>query len=150
MSSRLKKKRVKKLIKAIRECEIYDQAHLTRLKGSHKGEEVCCHTPGCIAGHVYFLSEGLEYLSDKQQRIINPTDYLVKARKWLGLSRNESDRLFYGYPLHFIDPACHLLPNANDAIVVLENLIDTGRVDWSVCPTYLDFEQDVYGTRLER
>jgi hypothetical protein len=88
-----------------------------------------CETVACIAGHAYNSIFGEPITAGLESTIVNVFN-LVKE---LGISEKQSYELFYGeigdskvIDIKSIRP--------EHAIAVLENLKETGEVDWSIIP----------------
>lgn len=75
-----------------------------------------CDTVACIAGHAYIVS-GIRTLDNDVQDAVQDV-----AQDWLGLTDNQADRLFL--------PNRRDLRTREDAIKVLERLLETGEVEW--------------------
>ena len=88
-----------------------------------------CGTPACIAGHAVIdagliLKTNLGYCYDVEGVVY---DIEEAAATWLGFGGQRVADLFSIYPLG------EKTVTKEDAIAVLENLIETGEVDWSIC-----------------
>jgi len=83
-----------------------------------------CGTASCIGGYAVALAKDMDVRSGNLTGIAE--DFEAVARDYLGLSYSEGVDLFY--PEH--DNWAEIDKNA--AIKVLENLIETGVVDWSI------------------
>lgn len=75
-----------------------------------------CGTAACIGGHCDAIGG----------YTIEPGDIGRGAAEWLGIKETQFYVLFY-----MADLAVDKVPNRLQAITTLENLRDTGKVDWS-------------------
>ena len=110
---------IRKTIESLRASTTYDQTEYND----------DCGTPACIAGHAVIdagliLKTNLGYCYDVEGVVY---DIEEAAATWLGLKDECVVDLFYMYPLG------GKTVTKEDAIKVLENLIETGEVDWSIC-----------------
>lgn len=105
---------------------------------NHRGfpESPNCGTPSCIAGFAAAIATGHPLDSTyppKDERNIPD-----RAAEWLELSEKEADELFRPADVEYdkID-AC-------TAIACLENLVETGCVDWQAVGVGVDDPEDEY------
>lgn len=137
------------LVTKIRTSSISD-AHVM-----YEGE---CQTAACIAGHavILFPKETAEYSGEGSSVLYKTTEYMQVATAILGLDYEEAAELFVAEGIRAdyetrvfnneisqlegegdadeeIDLLAHL--TIDDAIVVLEHLLETGEVNWYITPT---------------
>jgi hypothetical protein len=89
----------------------------TALEGS-------CGTVACIAGHTLACLEP----DGTIPAMVSP-----KAAELLGLSTDEAFALFEGYDVANLDDPDEI--TTADAVRVLDHLLETGEVDWSIIDT---------------
>jgi hypothetical protein len=95
-------------------CSVFDPINKTDFFNA-------CGTTACIAGMIAFL----------ENEVIDPHryDFERKGAAYLGLSRKDCGELFYAWTEDVLE---FDQITTEDAIKVLENLKETGIVDWSV------------------
>ena len=98
---------IRTTIESIRRSETFDQNTF-----DHD-----CGSPGCVVGHA-LIDAGFD-LNDVAMR--------NEASQWFGIDPDLVIELFNGYRDEEEMPI-----TKEDAIAVLENLIETGEVDWKV------------------
>lgn len=85
-----------------------------------------CGTVACIGGHAALLA-GARFSKDRGIIDGNP---LATARKYLGLTKEQADDLFPAHPQGKKGSIFEV--TAQEAALVLFNLAETGKVDWSL------------------
>ena len=116
----------------------YDQGHYVNE----------CGTPACIAGWAVYLSlKPGETLDDGLVNTrVGPFDTVHdRAKKWLGLTENESDEMFNAAPLWEyrgeVRYGCrYYKPAVQDALAMLDHAIETGEVVWKALSRMLEGE----------
>ena len=113
---------IRKTIESLKASTTYDQQIYQKP----------CGTPGCIAGHAV-IDAGF-FLCPEDEDCFNEegSSYEIEytASKWFGLEEDEAYKLFSMHPMIKYGK----MATKEDAIAVLENLIETGKVDWGVAP----------------
>lgn len=91
----------------------------------HSGRN--CGTTACIAGHAYVLAHGSRKPNTAARNRPSSNIIIPEARKYLDLDNHTTHNLFYGVG------AGKSLRNitAEEVIITLEILKETGEVDWS-------------------
>lgn len=91
----------------------------------HSGRD--CGTTACIAGHAYVLAHGSRKPNTAARNCPGSSVIIPEARKYLDLDDHNARDLFYGVG------AGKSLRNitAEEVIITLEILKETGEVDWS-------------------
>ncbi len=85
-----------------------------------------CGTVGCIAGHCCFIAP---------ENLLLSNSLIEVALKFLYVSRNQGNELFMPdnqYASYTVGKKSKRFVTRARAIRVLENLLETGKVDWSV------------------
>lgn len=93
----------------------YNQNFVIEDQSTDRGGHAC-NTNACIAGHASYL------LGGPKKNGTAMWDFAVGA---FGLNAEEAMGLFGGRPANYI-------PTAADAALVLFNLAETGKIDWSI------------------
>ena len=107
---------IRTTIESIRRSETFDQNTF-----DHD-----CGTPGCIVGHA-LVDAGFDLNDAAVGRGIMRNE----TSQWFGIDPDLVIELFNGYRDEEEMPI-----TKEDAIAVLENLIETGKVDWRVAHEY--------------
>lgn len=94
-----------------------------------------CGTPGCIAGYAIAVATGTNNLYPVLDETHKSPEVL--ATDFLGLDYESASELFkpqdeYAYWLADKNFCSDELVTADHAIAVIDNLIATGKVDWSI------------------
>lgn len=103
-----------------------------------KGKHIC-GTSGCIAGYAGVLARAEKFRIVRKDPEYKMTPYSYNAMRWLGLNRDDARKLFVPTPFELGErPDGRVYYRTledvtrKQAIKTLENLRDTGVVDWSV------------------
>ena len=107
---------IRKTIESLKASKTFDQAHFLH----------SCGTPACIAGHAA-ADAGISYKRVPSSNYFNVAATIkTAAAHWFGIypDSKEADKLFFT-----ISPN-NIATTKEEAIAVLENFIETGRVEW--------------------
>jgi hypothetical protein len=81
-----------------------------------------CGTVGCIAGWAAYLLDIRQYAGGQ---------FSERARKWLGLSQTDADRMFVPRAYDPVDaPFFMSKATTRDAVAMLDRFLATGEVKW--------------------
>lgn len=119
--------------------EQYNQSCWFHESGEHNKNDMRCNTPSCVAGWAI-------HLGAPDREYVHADVVKTFARALLGLTKEQGDALFDGCPVlpikvideesAFFDLTVEsvVAPNAEKTAAVIDHLIATGEVDWSVEP----------------
>lgn len=118
-----------KELKATGQEHRYNQRRVYHEWGKTTLRDSLCGTPACLAGWAFYLSGG----NFEEAELAGGVNYEKIAAEWLGLKyvSTGTAHLLEGRPFgHFKKKTAN--PTIDDAIAVLENLLETGKVEWSL------------------
>ena len=106
---------IRKTIESLKASKTFNQAHFLH----------SCGTPSCIAGHAA-ADAGISYKRVPGSNFNVAETIKTAAAVWFGIypDSEEANKLFFT-----IDPN-DIVTTKEEAIAVLENFIETGRVEW--------------------
>ena len=134
--------------------EQYNQSCWFHESGEHNKNDMRCNTPSCVAGWAI-------HLGAPDREYVHADVVKTFARTLLGLTALQGDLLFDGCPVlsvketddqsAFFDMTVDsvVAPNAEKTAAVIDHLIATGEVDWSVEPVVRkEFDIETWGDRF--
>lgn len=124
---------IQKIINVLRQEEnFFSMSQFGRIDDNIKDEVrqgTICDTASCICGWANHIINDGKALTYHQ---FSNTDAAIE---WLGINYITGDELFYGYMEEMGESDINAITR-QEAIITLEKLIETGKVDWSHCKGY--------------